>query len=1627
MNRLLLHVFLLMGFISSAYATQNLDTPTAPLVYASENNSTAITGAALNVTAVLNPNSMREDTDMRVQLDLSNGAVFTSAPTMNDITNQNSDAQPFSILTGGAGASMATFNGNTGSGGFAGAETFSINITGVTVVNQDAVDITVTVKIADNFGVTTVKNVRVPYLAFDDAIAVSFSPDASVDKIDSGQDSLFFDGSAGDRTTKLGTIAVSFTPRLNANGSALLSINDILANVDFGLSAANNLGAFNQGGGSVTFATIAGVITGSNAVLMDVVPSAAATAVRDVVVTVPTANTIPIAETTMMGSTTGDAQPGFINTTITKTGSLASLTAGDQDGDGVGDSQDNCPTTSNADQLNTDGDGEGNVCDSDDDNDSVLDSNDAFPLDVSETVDTDGDSIGNNADTDDDGDGVSDSNDAFPLDASETLDTDGDSIGNNADTDDDGDGVSDSNDAFPLDPTKSLGAESSATQYLQTTSTSANITRLHIINSSDSAQLFTATLFNQDGNRLGAADQPLSGAPVAAKGRLVLSSSDLETIFGVPAWSGPAMLEVIGEGKFDLMSKLVSPSGLVSNTNCTRQDRVLNIEGFDSQNMTFVRFINTSNNALSAITGTLYDGTGNVIGSANATLVDSLAPKEQVWVNRDNFAVKVGAQWNGEAMLEVNSFAGLKLLNLNFVNNETFFNFSCFESSTSGRIYLQTTSNSDNVSFSHIVNTSTVAQQFSGTLYNKDGVQLGASNQPLHSGLVPAKGRVILSSAELEAAFATDAWSGPAMVEVSGSNSFELMTKLTSPSGLISNTNCVRTDQVHNIGGFDSPHMTYVRFINTGSTTISNLKGSLYDSSGILIGSANRTLLSTLAPKSAAWLNRDNLSNIFQATWNGEALLTVDAEVDLRLLNLNFVNGETFFNFSCYESGDNAGESSNQRPVASPISISADSSLPFIEQNLIASDPDGDTIFFDLVSDTDGVGYTQAYVNPEEGVLYLTPTSGYFGTIKIDYRVSDGQLFSQTAQVTIDVLDTSSDENTLGAEDIDPRVYAGFEIITYNSELLGVAGEDAVQPQSVDLSSNFPIPGDQGSQGSCVGWATAYALKSYQEVAEIGWSPNSADHVFSPSYIYNQINLGSCDNGSYIHEALQLIVDQGVATLSSMPYSQNSCSAQPSAFAIQEAANFKALRKARVNDTADVKAALANRLPVVIGFKIYSQFYNLFGPDSVYNTVSGSSDGGHAVTIVGYDDRRYGGAFRLINSWGRGWGDGGYFWLPYNMFQEVVYEAWVLEDQDNAALQPPVDRTIPESTEDLPNLQVQSWKASYDPVPSGEGTLEYTVINTGPGVASSGADINLMLSKNQTISSNDIYVVYEEILFDLDTGSTVFRDSANALRFSFPPRLQEGIYYMGMWVDDLLEVEETNENDNVNLDPIPKTISNTKPDLAVWTWYASWDSSGDGTLTYEVRNIGGGTASNADWDINLVLSPDEFIGNGNEIFLFYEDAGFSLAPNGGSVYRDQSNPASFSVLRDQLGVNVPTGTYYIALWVDDLQQVDESNELNNYSLGGSTVVITSSTSSTSSTSAGLKNPRRNANSAYNGKILSDPNLVKVRVSTLPSGKRHLEILDRNLSQSSEENRVYLKRAASKNAVIFPTAEQYRMR
>jgi len=95
----------------------------------------------------------------------------------------------------------------------------------------------------------------------------------------------------------------------------------------------------------------------------------------------------------------------------------------DRDFDRIGDATDNCPDAANNDQLNTDGDAQGNACDLDDDNDTVADASDNCALAADpDQLDADGDAQGNACDLDDDGDGVLDAADACPLTAAATAD-----------------------------------------------------------------------------------------------------------------------------------------------------------------------------------------------------------------------------------------------------------------------------------------------------------------------------------------------------------------------------------------------------------------------------------------------------------------------------------------------------------------------------------------------------------------------------------------------------------------------------------------------------------------------------------------------------------------------------------------------------------------------------------------------------------------------------------------------------------------------------------------------------------------------------------------------------------------------------------------------------------------------------------------------------------------------------------------------------------------------------------------------------------------------------------------------------------------------------------------------------
>lgn len=253
-----------------------------------------------------------------------------------------------------------------------------------------------------------------------------------------------------------------------------------------------------------------------------------------------------------------------------------------------------------------------------------------------------------------------------------------------------------------------------------------------------------------------------------------------------------------------------------------------------------------------------------------------------------------------------------------------------------------------------------------------------------------------------------------------------------------------------------------------------------------------------------------------------------------------------------------------------------------------------------------------------------------------------------------------------GTKTEDPALIQGALLPEGDAAILHAAAP-ATLPPIVDLSSNMPPVGDQGDQGSCVGWSTAYALKTSQEQRELSWSATVKSHQFSPAWVYNQINGGE-DQGAYISDALALIVKKGADTLDQFPYRDSDFMKKPDAASLTRAAHYKASRWATLkNDAANIKKLLASGKALVIGIDVYQEFLSLSKAKPVYDNVrSGRFLGGHALCLMGYDDTRR--AFKIINSWGKAWGVNGYGYIAYDFVKPqsaIGFQAYVLYDKAN--------------------------------------------------------------------------------------------------------------------------------------------------------------------------------------------------------------------------------------------------------------------------------------------------------------------------------------------------------------------------
>jgi hypothetical protein len=216
----------------------------------------------------------------------------------------------------------------------------------------------------------------------------------------------------------------------------------------------------------------------------------------------------------------------------------------------------------------------------------------------------------------------------------------------------------------------------------------------------------------------------------------------------------------------------------------------------------------------------------------------------------------------------------------------------------------------------------------------------------------------------------------------------------------------------------------------------------------------------------------------------------------------------------------------------------------------------------------------------------------------------------------------------------------------------------------VDLR-NFCSPiENQGSLGSCTGQAIAGAIELLNK-------RNGKYSDISRLFIYyfERLLLGtvSYDSGAYIRDGIKSVSRYGASLERLWPYIVSKFKQRPLTEAINDALNRKVTRYERVVNHDGCIDALNNGYPIIIGFDVYPSFYriNRTGIMTYPNKRQERLLGGHAVLIVGYDAVMQ--HYIVRNSWGTGWGDKGYFYMPFSVIQDTSMsnDFWIIKEVSN--------------------------------------------------------------------------------------------------------------------------------------------------------------------------------------------------------------------------------------------------------------------------------------------------------------------------------------------------------------------------
>jgi len=231
---------------------------------------------------------------------------------------------------------------------------------------------------------------------------------------------------------------------------------------------------------------------------------------------------------------------------------------------------------------------------------------------------------------------------------------------------------------------------------------------------------------------------------------------------------------------------------------------------------------------------------------------------------------------------------------------------------------------------------------------------------------------------------------------------------------------------------------------------------------------------------------------------------------------------------------------------------------------------------------------------------------------------------------------------------------------------MALTAAPASLPAKVDLRPQMPPIGDQGQLGSCTAWASTAAFRYELDRQKL------AD--FEPSelaqYYWTRALEGTTasDAGATIRDAVKTLAKSGAAHENLWPYNIAKFAQTPPATAKQDAKHHLALQYQSVpQNLTSLKSALAAGYPVVIGIAVYASFESSTVEHTGVVPMPSPTEamlGGHALLLVGYDDATQ--RFTTRNSWGTGFGDHGYVYLPYAYVTspQLASDFWIVKKVD---------------------------------------------------------------------------------------------------------------------------------------------------------------------------------------------------------------------------------------------------------------------------------------------------------------------------------------------------------------------------